>query len=60
MGPTAVTNIALVNFVCFVLSILADIHTGIETITQRIKKEAIVTTMKKSKDSFLITGSIRF
>jgi len=55
MGPTAVTNIALVNFVCFALSILADIHTGIETITQRIKNEAIIITRKKSKDSFVIT-----
>ena len=55
IGPTAVTNIALVNFVCFALSILADIHTGIETITQRIKNEAIIITRKKSKDSFVIT-----
>ena len=60
MGPTAVTNIALVNFVCFALSILADIHTGIETITQIIKNEAIVIAIKKSKDSLLITWSIRF
>src|SRR5919199_928995 len=51
IGPKAVTNIALVNFACLAFMILADIHTGIETIVQRMKNEAI-TSMKKSKDSF--------
>ena len=55
IGPKAVTNIALVNFACFALRILADIHTGIETIAQKMKNEAIAITIKKSKDSFVST-----
>src|ERR671939_444689 len=39
IGPKAVTNIALVNFTCFAFRILADIHTGIETIAHTMKKE---------------------
>ena len=54
IGPKAVTNIALVNFACLAFMILADIHTGIETIAQRMKNEAI-TSMKKSKDSFVVS-----
>ena len=46
---------SLISDACFALRILADIHTGIETITQRIKNEAIIITRKKSKDSFVIT-----
>jgi hypothetical protein len=42
-----------VNFACFALRILADIHTGIETITQRMKNEAIGITIKKSKEAFV-------
>ena len=54
MGPTAVTNIALVNFACFAFRILADIHTGIETTAQRMKNEAIVITIYKIEDSFIV------
>ena len=53
IGPTAVTNIAVVNFACFARRILADIHIGIETIAQRMKNEAIIAT-KKSNDSFVV------
>ena len=54
IGPKAVTNIALVNFACFAFRILADIHTGIETIAHRMKKEAIVITINKIEDSFIV------
>ena len=54
IGPKPVTNIALVNFACLAFMILDDIHTGIETIVQRMKNEAI-TSMKKSKDSFVVS-----
>jgi hypothetical protein len=54
MGPKAVTNIALVNFARFAFRILADIHTGIETTAQRMKKEAIVITINKIEDSFIV------
>jgi hypothetical protein len=57
IGPKAVTNIALVNFACFALRILADIHTGIETKAQIMKNEAIVITMKESKDSFVVVST---
>jgi hypothetical protein len=46
IGPKAVTNIAR--------RILADIHIGIETIAHRIKKEAIVMTINKIEDSFIV------
>ena len=54
IGPKAVTNIALVNFACFARRILADIHTGIETIAQRMKIEAIVITINKIEYSFIV------
>src|SRR5919199_5102155 len=54
IGPKAVTNIALVNFARFAFRILADIHTGIETTAQRMKKEAIVITINKIEDSFIV------
>ena len=54
MGPKAVTNIALVNFARFAFRILADIHTGIETIAQRMKIEAIVITINKIEYSFIV------
>jgi hypothetical protein len=54
IGPKAVTNIALVNFACFAFRILADIHTGMETIAHRMKKEAIVITINKIEDSFIV------
>ena len=53
-GPNAVTNIALVNFACFAFRILADIHIGIETTAHRIKNEAIVITINKIEDSFIV------
>ena len=56
IGPKAVTNIALVNFACFARRILADIHTGIETIAQRMKIEAIVITINKIEYSFIINN----
>jgi hypothetical protein len=49
-----VTNIALVNLACVARRILADIHTGIETTVQRMKKETIVITIKKIEDLFII------
>jgi Na+/H+-dicarboxylate symporter len=54
IGPKAVTNIALVNFACFARRILADIHTGTETIAQRMKSEAMVITINKIEDSFIV------
>jgi hypothetical protein len=54
IGPKAVTNIALVNFACFAFRILADIHIGIETIANTMKKEAIVITINKIEDSFIV------
>ena len=54
IGPKAVTNIALVNLACFAFRILADIHTGIETTAHRIKNEAIVITINKIEDSFIV------
>jgi hypothetical protein len=54
IGPKAVTNIALVNFACFARRILDDIHTGIETITHRMKSEAMAITINKIEDSFII------
>ena len=56
IGPKAVTNIALVNFACFAFRILADIHTGMETIAHRMKKEAIVITINKIEDSFIVVN----
>jgi hypothetical protein len=54
IGPKTVTNIALVNFACFAFMTLADIHTGIETIAHKIRKEAIAVTINKIEDSFIV------
>jgi hypothetical protein len=54
IAPKAVTNIALVNFACFAFRILADIHTGTETAAHRMKKAAIVITINKIEDSFIV------
>src|SRR3569833_2197192 len=56
IGPKAVTNIALVNFACFAFRILAAIHTGIETIAHKIRKEAIAVTINKIEDSFIVVN----
>lgn len=54
IGPKAVTNIALVNFVCFAFRILDDIHTGIETTAHRMKNEAMVIAINKIEDSSIV------
>jgi hypothetical protein len=53
IGPAIVTNIALLNLPSFALNTLAEIHTGMETMTQRTKNEITVITIGKYNDSFV-------
>lgn len=52
-GPASVTNIALLNFPCFALNTLAEIHTGMETIAQRIMNDTTVIITYKRNDPFV-------